>query len=588
MITHLKPNVNTSRAREEMARVSAALAQQYPETDRDLGVRLVGLHGVPGRARVLVLALCGAALCVLLLACANLASLFLARGAFRGHELAVRSALGAGRERLVRQLVTESLGVALVGGLVGVAAAAVLLPLLSLLVPSTLPVAERATLDLRALALAAGFTLATGFAFGLVPALRAAGASSMTALRADSRTGGGRTQRIRAVLVVVEVAASVVLLVTSGLLIRAVWRIQSADLGFDPEHVLASRTALPSGPYGITERRLQYYDRVLEPLRAVPGVKSAAYATGLPMSMRGGIWTVKVPGKAPDREGGDGVSLRYVTSQYFATLAVPIKRGRDVAGSDRQGGLPVAVVSESFVRRHWPGEDGLGKRFEIATTERTIVGVVGDVRVRGLETTSEPQVYLPCGQVADSAIIGYTPKELVVRFSEPANVAGLAPLIRRFVSAADPQQPISNVRLLRDVVAGDLAPRLTQLRLLGALSALALVIAGLGIHGLLTFTVTMRSRELGIRRALGAPVAHLVRAVLNEGLALVGIGLAIGLFVGYVIARGMGALLADVPPADPATLSVAGLLCLVTAGIGFLRPTLDAARVDPMVALKAE
>jgi predicted lysophospholipase L1 biosynthesis ABC-type transport system permease subunit len=185
----------------------------------------------PGRARVLVLALCGAALCVLLLACANLASLFLARGAFRAHELAVRSALGAGRERLVRQLVTESLGVALVGGLVGVAAAAVLLPLLSLLVPSTLPVAERATLDLRALALAASFTLATGFAFGLVPALRAAGASAMTALRADSRTGGGRTQRIRAALVVVEVAASVVLLVTSGLLIRAVWRIQSADLG---------------------------------------------------------------------------------------------------------------------------------------------------------------------------------------------------------------------------------------------------------------------------------------------------------------------------------------------------------------------
>ena len=588
VVARLKPGVTPAQAREDMARVSAVLAQQHAETDKDMGALLIGLHGVAGRARMLVLALCGAALCILLLACANLASLFLARGAHRAHELAVRSALGAGRERLVRQLVTESLGVALVGGVVGMVAAAVLLPVLSFLVPSTLPVAGRATLDWRALALAAGFTLATGFAFGLVPALKAAGTGGMAALRSDARTAGGRTQRIRATLVIVEVAASVVLLVTSGLLIRAVWRIQSVDPGFVPESVLAVRTVLPNERYGITAHRLQYYERVLGPLRSVPGVKRAAFTTGLPMSMRGGIWTPKVPGETPDPQGGDAASLRYVTSDYFATLGIPLQRGRDVAETDRQGGLAVAVVSESFARRYWPGQDALGRRFELATAERTIVGVVGDVRVRGLETPSEPQVYLPAAQVADSAIIGYTPKELVVSFAEPANVAALVPLIRRLVAAADPQQPISNVRLLKNVVADETAPRMTQLRLLGALTALALLIAGLGIHGLLTFTVSMRSRELAIRRALGAPVAHVVRAVLDEGVRLIAIGLALGLAAGYAIARGMGALLVDVHPADPTTMTVAGLLCLVTAAIGFLRPTLEAARVDPMVALKAE
>jgi putative ABC transport system permease protein len=219
---------------------------------------------------------------------------------------------------------------------------------------------------------------------------------------------------------------------------------------------------------------------------------------------------------------------------------------------------------------------------------RTIVGVVGDVRVRGLEWPSEPQLYLPAGQVPDSSYMAYPPKELVIRFAAPMTVEGLMPLVRRFVASADPQQPISKARMLEEQVAEETAPRVTQLRLLGALTALALIIAGLGLHGLLAFTVSMRSRELGIRRALGAQVSHVVGPVLREGLTLVVIGLVVGLLVGYAIARGMGALLADIQPADPLTLGAAAALCLLTAALGFLRPTLSAARVDPLVALRAE
>ena len=588
VIARLKPGASVKSAEQDLDAVSKRLQQQYPETNKDVSVQIIPLHGIPQRSRLLVLALCGAALCILLLSCANLASLFLARGAYRAHELAVRSALGAGRERIVRQLVTESFTVALVGGVIGVVAAWVLLPLLSLLVPSQLPVAGHATLDLRALGTALALTLVTGFAFGLMPALRAGRTSALGALKSDTRSGG-RTQRLRAGLVVVEVAASVVLLVTSGLLIRAVWRIQSVDPGFAAENVLAVRTVLPFDQYVLVEKRVQYYDRVLQQVRAVPGVQSAAFVTGLPMSMRGGIWTVTIQGKEPPEDrNANGVSLRFTTPDLFKTLRVPIRRGRDFGASDVGGALPTAIVSESFVRQHFPGQDPLGRTFEVQDTVRTIVGVVGDVRVRGPEQTSEPQLYLPAGQVPDSNYMAYPPKELVVRFAAPLTAEALMPQIRRFVASADPQQPISRVRMLEEQVADETAPRVTQIRMLGALTALALLIAGLGLHGLLAFTVSMRSRELGIRRALGASTGQVVRPVLREGLTLVVIGIVAGVGVGYAIARGLGALLADVHPADPWTLAAAAGLCLLTAAIGFLRPTLSAARVDPLVALRAE
>ena len=589
VVARLRPGVSIARARVDMDRVSAQLERQYPAPNKDLRATVNSIRWEVGRGpRLLVLALCGAALCILVLACANLASLFLARGLYRGHELAIRAALGAGRERLVRQLVTESLGLAAAGGLVGVLGAAAGLPLLSHLVPDGLPLAGHATLDLRVLGFAALLVLVTGFAFGLGPALSASSASPRDALGSGSRATPARTHRIRATLIVVEVAASVVLLVASGLLIRTMLRLQALDPGFASEHVLAVRTPLPVNLYGVTLVRVEFYDRVLEQVRALPGVKSAAYVTGLPMSMRGGIWSATVAGEPPAEAGENAVGMRFATPQYFSTLGIPLRRGRDLAGSDTRTAPFVAVVSESFIRRHWPGQDPLGRTFKLANEDRTVVGVVGDVRVRGLEQTSEPQVYLPPAQVADSSLIGYTPKELVVRTATPLDPLSLVPAIRRIVHAVDPEQPLAKVRRLDDIVENETAPRATQLRLLAALALLALLIAGLGIHGLLTFTVSMRERELGIRRALGAEVSGIVGLVMREGVVLAVAGIAAGIVFGYAAARGMGALLVGVRPEDPLTLGAAALLCLATAAAGSLLPALRAARVDPMTALRSE
>ncbi len=572
----------------ELESIAAELERQFPKENRETGALVVRLRDeLSARARLLVIALCGASLCILLLACANLASLFLARSMHRARELAVRTALGAGRERLVRQLVTESVGLTLVGGLIGVVVAVAGVPLLARLVPDTLPTAAVPSVDLRVLLLAAALVGLTGLAFGVLPAAGGGRQPTLDALREGARAGSGRARRVRSGLVVVEVAASVVLLVSSGLLLRAVLRLQATDPGFRAEGALTVRTTLPMSKYGVTARREQFYDRVLQEVRALPGVESAAYATGLPMSMRGGIWPATVSGSEEIvADAANGVSLRFATPQLFAALGMPLKAGRDISPSDRRDAPLAAVVSESFVRRYWPGERGVGRRFMLARGERTVVGVVGDVRVRGLEQASEPQVYLPSGQMSDSSLVYYTPKELVVRSS--AGLAALLPGIRRIVRAADPEQPISNVRTIADIVADETVSRVTQLRLLGALCVIALLIAGIGIHGLLTFTVAQRTREIGIRRALGEQAGSVVGGVLREGMVLALAGVVTGVGLAYVAARGLGALLAGVGPGDPATIAAAAALCLGTTVVGCVRPAVSAARVDPMMALRQE
>jgi putative ABC transport system permease protein len=585
VVARLRDGVTLEQGLEEMRVINARLQQQFPKELENTGITVRRLQGeLSERARLLVLALCGAALCILLLACANLASLLLTRATHRARELAVRAALGAGRERLIRQLVTESIGLAIVGGIVGVAVAIVGVPLLAHLVPSTLPIAEQPSVDLRVLVLAVIIIGITGLAFGVGPAVAAGRSKAFDALRDGTRAGGGRTQRLRAALVTTEVAASVVLLISSGLLIRAVWRIQATDPGFRTEHVLTMRTVLPLPRYDSTARRAQYYTRVLEGVRALPGVQSAAYVTGLPMVMRGGIWAAALNGGL--RESGNTASLRFVTPQFFTTLGIPLRAGRDIEDTDTRESPFVAVVSESFAGRYWPNETAIGKQFGFAFNERIVVGVVGDVRVRGLERESEPQVYLSYKQVADGSLIGYPPKDLVVRST--AATASLLPAIRRIIAAVDPEQPISDVRMMSEIVADDTAPRMTQLRLLAILSAIALLIAGLGIHGLLSFSVSHRTQELGVRRALGEQSGSIIRRVLREGLVLALAGVIIGVALAYPSARAMGALLVGVRPSDPMTIGVAAALCFATAIVGCLRPAIRAARVDPITALRAE
>ncbi|HEX6534178.1 MAG TPA: ABC transporter permease [Gemmatimonadaceae bacterium] len=587
-IARLKDGVSLEQAQRDFASAAAELERRYPREDKETGALVVGLRDdLSVRSRLLVLALGGAALCILLLACANLASLLLARAAHRAHELAVRAALGAGRERLVRQLITESVALAVVGGAAGIAVAVAGVPLLARLVPNTLPTAAQPTVDARVLLAAALLVAITGLAFGVAPAIGAGRSSALDALREGTRAAGGRTRRLRAVLVILEVAASVVLLISSGLLLRAALRIQGTDPGFRADGVLTVQTALPFSKYAITARREQFYDHVLRDVRALPGVRDAAYVTGLPMRMRGGIWPVTIGGgEEVVADPTNSVSLRFATPRFFATLGIPLREGRDISRTDRRESPLVAVVSESFAKRHWPGQSGIGKRFTIASGEREIVGVVGDIRVRGLERPSEPQVYLPSSQMPDSSYFAYPPKELVVRSASSA--AALLPAIRRIVRTADPEQPISDVREMTAIVSDETASRVTQLRLLGALSAIALLIAGVGIHGLLGFTVSRRAREIGVRLALGERAGSVVRRVLREGLSLAFAGVAVGIVIAYAAAHAMAALLAGIRPDDPATIGVAAALCIVTALIGCAHPAVRAARVDPVTALRAE
>lgn len=569
ILARLARGQSLERARAEMSTIAKRLEQQYPDANKDMGIVVQGLRDQIGRRqRMLVLALCGAALCILLLACANLASLLLARGVSRSRELSIRTALGAGRDRLVRQLFTESIFLAILGGAAGVFLAWAGLPFLAHLVPPQLPIAETPSLDLRVLAFAALLIGITGLGFGIVPALR----------KPDSTR-----HRIRAALVVVEVTGSIVLLISAGLLMRAIWRVQAIEPGFRTEGVMTMRTALPFPKYGAVAQRERFYKHVLDGIRALPGVRSAAYTTGLPMVRTGGIWGIEIPG-APESDD-NSASLRFVTPGYFATLGIPLLRGRDIDERDTQARRPyAAVISESAAKRHWPNQDPIGKTFKFALQDRVVVGVVGEVKVRGLERNNEPQVYVSSGQTDDNSLVGYIPQELVIRSDAPPGQ--WLPAVRQIVAAADREQPISNIRPLSDILAGDTAPRRVQVRILAILAAIALLIAGVGIHGLLSFAVAQRTKEIGIRRALGAQAGEIVSMILREGLRLAVIGVAIGIGVAVLVGRSMSALLFGVPPTDPQTIVIALVLCLVTAVVGCLRPALRAARVDPMNALR--
>jgi predicted permease len=590
VLARLKPDVSLAAAQAEINVVTEQLEREYPKENLRTRATVHSLRDqIPSQNRLMLVGLAGASLCVLLIACTNLAGLLLVRVLKRRKELAMRTALGAGRERLVRQLLTESLVLSLLGGLLGVVLAIVAVPLLARLVPPTLPVAEATAVDPRVLIFAALVTLATGVGFGVVPALRVAGDHDLSGLREGSRGGaGGRSERLRAILVAAEVAASVVLLVSAGLLVRAFWRVQSVDPGFRTENVVAVQTSIPVEKYAATGRRIDLYSRILSEVRPLPGVTSAAYISFLPMVMRGGIWPVEVEGSAvpEDVRGQRAASLRYVTPEFFTTLQIPLRQGRDIRESDTQNAPGVAVVSESFAKRYWPGHDPIGRRFNFVFFPRTVVGIVGDVRVRGLERESEPQVYLSYQQVPDRAIRYYVPKELVVRSSTDASA--LLPAIRAIVRKADPELPISAARTLQQIVEADSASRVTQLRVLTAFAVLSLLLAGLGLHGLLSFAVSQRVPEISLRMALGARGGNVLSLILRQTLLLAAIGAIAGMALAYGAGRWMEGLLFGVRPGDLVTFSAAAGVALLMTISGSLLPALRAVRVDPATVLRAE
>lgn len=586
VIARLAPGTSIDAAEAELDVIARRLAEAFPATNASSGAVAMTLRDdLSPQSRQLLWGLAAAAAALLLIACTNLASLLIGRSLARQRELAVRAALGAGRHRLVRQLLTETLVLTGIGGALGLALAIGAVPFVARLVPTNLPIAETPALDVRMIAAAIAATLATAAGIGVIPALRTGRHTDAAALRDGGRAGTSRrTERTRSVLVVAELATAIALLASTGLLVRALLAVQHTSPGFRAEGALTLRTALPAARYRAADRRLAFYDRTLADVQALPGVTSAAYITWLPMVMRGGIWPVSVDGTVVDESTAQRASFRQVTPGFFATMETPITRGRDFDAGDTAESPLVAIVSESFVQRHWPDRDPVGRRLTLGGRERTVAGVAGNIRVRGLERESEPQVYLPAAQ--GQPYPGYYPRELVIRAAVPP--ASLTAAVRAIIDAIDPEVPVADVRTLREVIDGETAPRRVQVIVLAGFAAIAALLAAIGIHGLLSFTVSSRTRDIGVRIALGASRASIVRMVVGNAALLAAAGVAVGGVLALAAGLAMRALLAGVSPRDPITFAGAVLLAAVMALSGTLLPTLRAVRVDPISVIRSE
>jgi putative ABC transport system permease protein len=595
VLGRLKDGVSVDDALAEMRVIGADIARLYPKEMEGTSVTLARWREqVAPQARLLLLGLVGASICVLLIACTNLANLLMSRALVRRTEFAVRAAVGASVDRLVRQMLTESLILALIGGALGVLFAGASLPLLVRLVPTVLPIAELPPIDLRMLSGTLALTTVTGLAFGLLPALRVCRKTDTAALRDGARGGTSRgTERVRSTLVVAEIVASVVLIVSVGLLTQALLAVQSVDPGFRADNLLTLRTNLPSSQYAQLDSRLQFYSRVLDRVHALPGVQSASYISWLPMTFRGGVW--EVLSTVPDSSSPGGFArlagnerpnalIRFVTPGYFATAGTPILQGRDVQASDTADTPFVAVVSESFARRHFPNQDPIGRSFAIGLAARTIVGVVGDTKIRGLERVTEPHVYMPAAQ--QTALFFYAPKDLVIRAGVPATT--LAPAVRGIIAEIAPELPVTEVQTMEQLVAAETAPRVAQLRVLGGFAVIALLLAAIGIHGLLAFTVASRSREIGVRIALGAKARDIMWMVVGKSAMLAVIGVIVGAALAYAAGRSMQAVLFGVDPGNATVFAGAIAVSAAMALAGSLMPAWRAVRVDPLEATRTE
>jgi predicted permease len=583
VVARLRPGVSIGQAQAEMTVMADRLQRAYPKDNAGVSITVVDMRDVVSpQARMLVWTVFAAAFCLLLIVCTNLTNLLLARAAARRQEIAVRAAIGAGLWRLVRQMLTESALLAGVGGVLGSAIAIAAVPLVARIVPNVLPVSGAPAVDLRVLAFAVAITIVTCLAVGVAPALRSSRTAGAQALRARA---GEPVGRLRAALVLAEVAATVILLVGGGLLVKAMWRVQSVEVGFHADGVLTLRTNLPFLKYSTYASRRGFYERVLAGTRALPGVVSAGYTTGLPLVLGAGIMQITVPGIESNPATTPRASIRFVTLEYLATMRIPLRRGRFVDERDNAAAAPAATISESLAERLWPGQDPIGRQITIFNSTRTVVGVSGDIVVRGLERTSEPQIYMSPEQLAPFSIF-YAPRDLVVRASGDA--MALAPAIRRIVHDADPEQPVTNLRLFDDVVAEQTASRRDQLIVLGLFAAVAFLLAAVGIHGLLSYTVRSRTSEVGIRIALGAARSAIVRMFLRQGIALGVMGVVVAMPIAYAAGRAMNALLFGLSAADPSVYLIAGAVGLIMTIASSVIPAVRAAGIDPAITIRNE
>jgi putative ABC transport system permease protein len=593
-VAKLRPDVSLEAALAEMRALSAALEAESPATGRGAGVAVVPLRDhIAGSVAPTFMALLAAVAFVLLIACANVANLLLARATIRQKEIAIRKALGAARGRVLRQLLTESALLAGVAVLAGLSLAAACLGYLTRLLPATLPASTGLALDWRVFALTIAAAVVTVLLFGAGPAYVAAGRDFGAAFGRAVGMRGSRARRLRTGLVVAEIALTVVLLAGAGLLLRSYAKVLAVDPGFDADGLLVAATVLPAPRFpnamGNAADRDLFYQRVLERVRVLPGVESAGYVNAAPLIVKGGRSVTFVEGRprpAPGLIAQAIASNRGVSPGYLEMLGVPLVSGRYIDARDTRGAPGAAVINQTMARIHWPDQDPLGQRFRFGMggdSLFTVVGVVGDVRQSGLDVPAAPEVFVPLDQTIYPFL---WPNHLVVRTG--GDPLALAAAVRAAIWEVDPNQPVSDVRAMSEVLDAELANRSTQLTLIGAFALLALVLAAVGLYGTLSYTVSQSTNEIGLRMALGAEEHTVVASVVQSALKAALLGIGVGLLAAYALTRTIAAFLYDVSPTDPVTaVAVAGLLLLVAALAAFL-PARRAASINPVVALRAE
>ncbi|MBV8859442.1 MAG: ABC transporter permease [Acidobacteria bacterium] len=585
VIARLRPGVTAEQARAEMNAVGLRLAAQYPDENAGRSATAVSLdRTITWNTRTALLTLLGAVGLVLLIACANVANLLLGQAAGRRREMAVRAALGAGRLRLVRQMLTESLTLSLAGGLAGLLLAKWGVGLLISLSPAGIPRAEEAGLDLRVLGFALLVSTVTGLAFGLVPALQASKVELTDALKSARASGGGRRSLARGALVAAEVALSLVLLVGAGLLVKSFVRLSEVELGFDPAHVLAADISLPYR-YNTPEKRTEFYRQLLTRVEALPGVSSAAVSQSVPLSGEEHGAQFKVMGRetGPDGGGKYGSIYHRVSADYLKTLGVRLLKGRNLTERDTAGAPGVALVNETLARRVFPGEDPLGKQIVLDRTPprpREIVGVVSDTRYVTPNLTPVSEIYV---SYLDDP---WHHMSLAVRAT--GDPAALVNAVREEVSAVDKEVPLANVKEMEEYVHDSLGQQRFSALLLMAFAVAALGLAALGVYGVISNTVARRTHELGIRIALGARRGDVLRLVVGQGMAPVLLGLGLGLAGAFALTRLLETLLYGVSALDPSVFAGVSVLLAATALAACYLPARRATQVDPMTALRHE
>ncbi|HEX2225405.1 MAG TPA: ABC transporter permease [Thermoanaerobaculia bacterium] len=592
VVGRLRPGVDPEAAQAEMETISAQLAERFPDSDRGWSARLEPLsEQLVGGLRPALLVLLAAVGMVLLIACANVANLFLAQAVGRQKEISIRTALGARRGRLVRQLLTESLILSLVGGAVGLLAAYWGLKAFAAWVPSNVPLPRdlgTAGIDLTVLIFTVGLALLTGALAGLAPALQTTRPDLAESLREGTRAGSGASRggRTRNALVVLEVAVALLLVVGAGLLVRSFARLTAIDPGFRPENVLTLEIDVPTSKYP-RDRRAAFFERVIEELRGQAGVVSVGAVSSLPMSGVENVEALYIEGRPePEPEKTPLADFRMASPGYFDTLGIPLQRGRLFAATDTAESTKVAVIDEEMAATYWPDADPIGQRFRVGGPNNanapiwTVVGIVGNVRHSGLHVQARPQLYVP--QVQRSSSI------MAIAVRTERDPEALIPAARAAVRAVDPDQPISVIRTMDEVVSASVAGRRFNMVLLGVLAALALVLSAVGIYGVTSYSVSQRTREMGLRMALGARRGQVLGMVVAEAGRLAVLGVICGLVLAFLATRVMASLLFGVQPTDPVTFAAVALGLALIAMLAAWLPGRRATGVDPMVALRSE